>query len=331
MADLPVFKLHLDAVATVEDDQESLFPHTPRLDDRCFESKVDETLVVECVRPGSCTLIAGSPERDFVHRRCAVLGHASNQRKELLMAHSWFQCAYACKANLTELLSSTNMRLNLGQWHLAESLYEYILKNEEVTPDQRALTERKRTEAVGRISGGAASAVRHTADEEVSELLAAPQAYAGEAEKPFPPEEEKRLLGLLRSCGHAANRAGDFEASHTWFDCCYALSGFSADLLSAANMRAKLIPTSGVALALYTHILSLKDGPNAPPQNQLEMAEAKKAALEAAREKGFDPSNNAAKTGTSRDYSAPSSSALSAVSQMSYSKVYDSNSDVPLM
>ena len=58
----------------------------------------------------------------------------------------------------------------------------------------------------------------------------------------YTPDEERKFLGLLRICDHAANKAGDFEVAHTWFDCAYALCGTPCDLLSAANMRFKLIP-----------------------------------------------------------------------------------------
>ena len=91
------------------------------------------------------------------------------------------------------------------------------------------------------------------------------------------------MLGLLRICGHAANDGGDFEAAHTWFDCAYALCGMTCDLLSAANMRAKLVPTSAVALDAYKHILQLGEGERPPPAMQLEMAASKLASVEAAR------------------------------------------------
>ena len=242
-------------VADADPEQESLFPHTPRLDDRCFEDSVPESLVVECVRPGSCGVPQESGEREFLHRRCVQLGHASNERKELLMAHSWFQCAYACKGSMTELLSSTNMRLNLGQTHLCEKLYSHIM-GLDLSDEQKALTQRKHGEAKARIQAAgpakgaavASSSQRLSAADELAELIAAPAANASA----YPPDEEKKLLGLIRVCGHAANGAGDFEAAHTWFDCAYALCGAPCDLLSAANMRAKLVPVRARARA-HTH------------------------------------------------------------------------------
>ena len=214
---MATFRLHLDTAGTatdpaeVDDDQESIFPHTPRLDDRCFETTVSEALVVECVRPGSCAVPAEAPERDFLHRRCVQIGHASNERKETLMAHSWFQCAYACKASMTELLSATNMRLNLGQWYLCRQLYAHII-GLELTPEQREITTRKQGEVskyIDAAAGVADPSTRLTAAEELKELLDAPRSNAGQTDR----DEARKLLGLLRVCGHAANKAGDFEAA----------------------------------------------------------------------------------------------------------------------
>lgn len=281
---MATFRLHLDAAtaadpAVGDEDQESIFPHTPRLDDRCFDAAVPEDLVIECVRPGSCAVPTESPERILLHRACTQLGHASNERSELLMAHSWFQCAYACKGSMTELLSSTNMRLNLGQWHLCRAMYAHILSLE-LTPEQRALTERKQGEASKLIeTSGASAAVRLSAAEELRELLSAPGHSTASVES----EETRKLLGLLRVCGHGANKGGDFEAAHTWFDCAFALCGATCDLLSAANMRAKLVPTSAVALAIYQHILSLHESDTPPAESHLAMAEGKIRAVEAAR------------------------------------------------
>ena len=279
-----MLRLHLEQVHDVADgdeEQESLFPHTPRLDDRCFEPAVPETLVLQCMRPGSCGVANGTADREWLHRRCVGLGHASNERKELLMAHSWFQCAYACKGGMTELLSSTNMRLNLGQWHLCDKLYANIL-GVELSEEQRALTERKHAEVHTRLgaAGSHAPGARLTAAEELEELLAAPGANA----QALPAEEEKRLLGLLRVCGHAANKAGDYEAAHVWFDCAFALCGAPPDLLSGANMRCKLVPTSAVAMAAYRHVLALVDEPGKkPPEKQLKMAADKLKLIEGAR------------------------------------------------
>jgi len=75
----------------------------------------------------------------------------------------------------------------------------------------------------------------------------------------------------------------DFEAAATWFDCAHALSGMPCDLLSAANMRAKLAKTSAVALAAYLHVLSLAQTGTPPSESELSMATAKRSALEQAR------------------------------------------------
>jgi len=181
---------------------------------------------------------------------------------------------------MTELLSSTNMRLNLGQWHLCEALYKQITTHE-LSDEQRALTERKLGEVQERIrsGGGGGATVRLSAAEELAELLASPSRHAD----CLAADDVKKVLGLLRACGHGANKASDFEAAATWFDCAHALSGMPCDLLSAANMRAKLAKTSAVALAAYLHVLSLAQTGTPPSESELSMATAKRSALEQAR------------------------------------------------
>ena len=65
--------------------------------------------------------------------------------------------------------------------------------------------------------------------------------------------------------------------SRLWFDCAYAVSHSPTDLLSAANMRAKLVPASPAAEALYLHLLSLPAG--AVGDNELRIAHRKLDAL----------------------------------------------------
>ncbi|KAL1528921.1 hypothetical protein AB1Y20_010243 [Prymnesium parvum] len=69
-------------------------------------------------------------------------------------------------------------------------------------------------------------------------------------------EERERLLKLLRRRGHACNEEHEYENAHYWFDCAYALEHQISDLLSAANMRLKLVDISPVAEALYLHVLT---------------------------------------------------------------------------
>ena len=65
-----------------------------------------------------------------MHRRLTAIGHTSNEAGNTLMAHTWFECAYAAKASSGDLLSATNMRLKLGQWALADELYKQIVRME---------------------------------------------------------------------------------------------------------------------------------------------------------------------------------------------------------
>ena len=288
-----MLKLHLpvDEVAVGGDDQPSLFPHTPRLDDRCFDKKPDEGLVVECLRPGTSAALEES-ERDWMQKRLVGLGHAANDRNQLLMAHSWFQCAYATRGSLTELLSSTNMRLKLGQWHLCEQIYQHVLTLE-LTEPQMEVCERKLAEVQASIASGATNSAagmgeanlrtRLSPDEELTEMLAAPEATGSTTLLPSA-AEVGRLLALVRACGHAANRAADFEAAYTWFDCAYALSAALPDLLSAANMRAKLVPTSNAARAAYAHVLAA----DRSSDKERQMAQVKLAVLEQKRQEAHE-------------------------------------------
>lgn len=288
-----MFKLHLPvgdvAGQQDEDNLESLFPHTPRLDSRCFAAAPPEELVLECLRPGSCS--AGDADREWMKKMLCILGHAANERDHKLMAHSFFQCAFAATGSINELLSSTNMRRKLGQWSLCERLYAHV-ESLEITPAQREVSERWHTWVNEKLSSSAeAPPQRLTAEEEFRELIAAPSANANV----LPLTDAQKLLLLLRSSGHGANRGQDFETAHTWFDCAFALSGQPNDLLSAANMRGRLVPTSAVAMRAYEHVLMGMSGEVAPTEKQATMAEEKLGKLRALREaEGLQPPSDAA-------------------------------------
>ena len=104
-----------------------LFPYTPRHDSAWFESEPVPHLIEQCLRPRHCGLPADGEEREWLHPRLMQLGHAFNQRGESLMAHTCFECGYAVKPGVVELMSSSNMRLKLGQWALVESIYRRIV------------------------------------------------------------------------------------------------------------------------------------------------------------------------------------------------------------
>ena len=65
------------------------------------------------------------------------------------------------------------------------------------------------------------------------------------------------VVKLLRKLGHALNAANEVYAAQLAFDCAFAVARSPTDLLSAANMRAKLVQGSAAAEALYVHLLSL--------------------------------------------------------------------------
>lgn len=293
MAAGPTFALHIPTeVAEGDDEMDIAFPHTPRHDASWHDAEPAAELIEQCLRPGHC----GAPEgdvRDWLHRRLVQLGHATNDRDQTLMAHTWFECAYAARASVAELISSTNMRLKLGQWALVDEVYKQILQMA-LSDAQREVAERKHSEVTELKGSGSARPLSVTPEEELSALLTS----AGiAAETVSEPAEIERMVQLLRSCGFAANKAGDFEAAHLWFDCSFAFSSSLCDLLSAANMRVKLDKTSPVAAAAYKHVL------NGEGRTEVErsMASRKLASLEeaGAAEAQQKQRVNAADTGVS--------------------------------
>jgi hypothetical protein len=197
----------VESVADADDEQQVCVPATPRLDDKCFESRPSDALIEECLCPGGCAI--DGPERVWMGGLLHRLGHAANDRGHILLAHSWFQCAYAAKGSATELLSALNMRLKLGQWHLCERLYACV-KARELTAEQMSMAERKHEEVGALLAARADRPERLDKLEELDELLAAPKSNAG----CLTVDEMARLVGHLRVCGHAANRDGDCSASH---------------------------------------------------------------------------------------------------------------------
>ena len=96
------FTLHVaptDDVAEGEGDMDSLFPHTPRNDASWFEADPPAELIEQCLRPGHCVVPEGEV-CEWFHRKLAQLGHAFNEVGNTLMAHTWFECAYAASGNL---------------------------------------------------------------------------------------------------------------------------------------------------------------------------------------------------------------------------------------
>lgn len=247
------------------DEIESLFPHTPRHDASWFEAEPAAELIEQCLRPGHCGLPEGEL-REWLHRRLVQVGHAFNERGYSLMAHTWFECGYAVKASAVELISSANMRLKLGQWALVEQLYRQIVRMElssaqrevRVAEVHRAaslsvheahspsshpwlmqVAERKLSEVTTLKATERSNRPTVSPDVELQSIVSSPAVVTeifGDS------TDAERMLQLLRSCGFAANRAGDFEAAHLWFDCSFALSSATCDLLSGANMRIKLVP-----------------------------------------------------------------------------------------
>jgi len=150
------FTLHVaptDDVAEGEGDMDSLFPHTPRNDASWFEADPPAELIEQCLRPGHCVVPEGEV-CEWFHRKLAQLGHAFNEVGNTLMAHTWFECAYAARASSADLISAANMRLKLGQWALVEQLYLQIVRMV-LTDAQREIVERKLNDVAALKAGSA--------------------------------------------------------------------------------------------------------------------------------------------------------------------------------
>ena len=226
-----------DILLVAESDDIEAMPHMPRYEPSWFYEEVPSEMIAQCLRPRSRGGI-DEVAAHWLHKHLVALGHAANARSCHFMAHSWFECAYGLKDGASELISSINMRLRLGQPTLARQLYERVLQQREVarifmlTDAQREVATRKLAEAEAAIAaraGGGAAAMQ----DEMQQLLCRNSSGASVG-----PEEAALAVPLMRQQGHRANAMGDCEAAQLWFDCTFALSQQTADLLSAANMRA---------------------------------------------------------------------------------------------
>ena len=206
-----------DVTLVTASDGDALHPHTPRFDESWFAT-ADEVdglgLVAEAMRPGLCGL-PDSREREWLQKRLTMLGHRTNDAGHYLMAHTWFECAYAAKADYASLLSSVNMRMRMGQLGLAKQLYSHILALPDLADaQQREIAERKLEEAQSLLAGGHRTTKSGCAGEAAQLLQAARPEGAAPAHLPM--TEAPRVLQLVRLCGHAANRARDFESAQLW-------------------------------------------------------------------------------------------------------------------
>jgi len=268
-----------DVLLVAEGDGIDAMPHTPRHEPSWFYQEVPSEMIDQCLRPRSRGGIDEAAAL-WLHKHLVALGHAANARSCHFMAHSWFECAYGLKDSTPELISSINMRLRLGQATLAKQLYERVLQQREValiymlTDAQREVATRKLLEskaAIAARAAGASSSLRDEMQDEMQQLLA-PDGISLE------PADIARAVPLMRKQGHRANSLGDCEAAQLWFDCAFALSQQTVDLLSAANMRQKLVVGSPLAEALYRHVLAIPQ----LPVRELLMAERKLQLLQQA-------------------------------------------------
>ena len=229
-----------------------------------------ESLCQRALRPRPRGFEIKDTEARILSRQLLKLGRVANGAGEHIMAHSFFECAYGARTeNIACLIAATNMRLKLGQLRLAAFIYSRLLSDWTawgLTEDQRAMVERKGAEAAAAIARR--ERLPHGAivkeEDEVAQLLANRYASvldfgceggSGEASVEAATEWSD-LTYLLRRHGHAANAAGDVEAAQQWFDCAFAVGRKPSDLLSAANMRGKLVEGCVAAEALYYHLLT---------------------------------------------------------------------------
>lgn len=221
-------------------------------------------------------------EASLIHRHLMLLGKAANAKLHHSVALAAFQCAHAAKEDVNCIIAAANMRLNLGTISLAAAIYSRVLSQAtwELADTQRSHAERKHAEATAARTARARSAAnaRLALENEVEQLLF-DHALAPEDEGEDEGHSLERLVRLLRRYGHAANEAGEITAAQQWFDCAWQFSRAPADLLSAANMRAKQLEGSSAAEALYLEVSASEDA----DVHQREVAARKLEQLYAAR------------------------------------------------
>ena len=104
-------------------------PHALRFEPSWHFHAVPAEQVEHCLRPRRRGGL-DQPAAAWLHKHLVALGHEANDRSAHFLAHSWFECAYAMKERIPDLLSSVNMRLRLGQFTLAKHLYARVLSME---------------------------------------------------------------------------------------------------------------------------------------------------------------------------------------------------------
>lgn len=241
---------------------------------------VGRAVVDQVLRPR--TRPSSSTTQNQLNKRLTALGHATNAAGDHVMALTFFEAAFSAKDDAAALLSAINMRLKLGQLTLAAAVYTRLLEEPNkwgLGAQETELARRKLEEANEAAERRAREPRRvRPLEDEIAQLLRDRRDSLPEA------SEADSLAKMLRTQGHAANEAADYEGAQTWFDACQALSRAPADLLSAANMRVKLFDSSPAAEALYVQLLSLPSGMLGEAER--ELATRKLAALRERRDAG---------------------------------------------
>ena len=232
-----------------------------------WQISAEHAAVVKQLRPRSRL---GPPrlraaERDLVYQWCNDLGRLANIEERHWLAHAFFESAYNTKEDVAMLISSVNMRLNAGQCSVAATIYSELLQGRtgvsSLTDAHRELISRKLAEARARCEERT-RAVQSASRAGVHLGLGQFQDEVGQLVSPLPRLSARGLsdrdtfVRLMRRCAHAAYEEGDLDAALQYFDSCFAVSRDPVDLLSGANLRVKLDPTSYAAEAIYELLLS---------------------------------------------------------------------------
>ena len=223
----------------------------------------------------------------LMHNRLLQLGKVVNAVGHHLMALSFFSCAHAAREDVNCIIAAANMRLHLDaleEFELAAAIYAQLLAEPswELSDAQREVVLRKQAEAAAAIEACRAWPLnRHAQKEDMVQQIIRDSPEVAD----FPDGEADQLIMLLRKHGHAANESGETSAARQFFDCAFAVSRAPADLLSAANMRAKLFEGSAEAEALYHHVSAddtADERERAVAGRKLEALNRQRAALAAA-------------------------------------------------
>ena len=249
---------------------------SPRLHKWRLNMLVEVRDVDRALRPSRLLLRFG--DAACIHRHLQTFGKHANAVGHHYMALVLFECAHAVREDVNSVIAANNMRIHLHEYDLAAAIYARLLAEPswDLSETQHEMVERKQAEVAALLQNREASPLSHyvCCEDEVQQLLRDPPERTA-----MPDEEGDMLVRLIRRHGHAANEAGEIASARLFFDCAFAFSRAPADLLSAANMRAKNVEGSAAAEALY----QLVSADESADEHECDVAERKLAHLMAQR------------------------------------------------